>query len=354
MTDTPTSAPQRRRHPPRGTATAWAIAAAVLAVVLAWALRDVLLLLFGAILFAVVLNGLAIRVRRVTRLPHGVSLALVFVVLVAALVGAGWSAGPRIGEQAAVLRRDLPPAIAAVRARAESIPALRTALQSVPDERAVLGDGQQTLARARQALSSTVGALTATVLWLFVSVVLAATPAVYVDGLVRLVPPRHDAEARELLAKLGRTLGWWALGRVSTMTFVGLGIGTGLTLLGVPLAFVLGLIAALLSFVPNLGPVLGAVPGIVLALAQSPTTAAWVAGVYLVVQLCEAFVLSPIIDRRTVYLPPALTVAVQLALGALTGLAGVALAAPLTAAATVLVRRLWVEGRLGRVSVATR
>jgi predicted PurR-regulated permease PerM len=182
----------------------------------------------------------------------------------------------------------------------------------------------------------------------------AATPGAYVRGLLAIVPSRHEARAGQLLGTLRDTLWWWSLGRLMSMAFVGVTTTFGLTLLGIPLAFLLGLIAALLTFVPNIGPLVSAVPAVLLALAGDPIDALWVVSLYAGVQLVEGLVLDPVIDRMTVRLPPALTVTMQLVLGTLVGLAGVALAAPLTAVGMVLVSTLWVQGVLGKPGMSVR
>ena len=115
-----------------------------------------------------------------------------------------------------------------------------------------------------------------------------------------------------------------------------------------PLAFVLGLIAALLSFIPNIGPILSAVPAVLLALVQGPRVALWVVALYVGVQIVESYVLDPVIDRKTVYLPPALTILAQLVFALFAGILGLALATPLTAALMVLVTMLYVQDILGR------
>ena len=165
---------------------------------------------------------------------------------------------------------------------------------------------------------------------------------------------RTEENMREVLAKLSDTLWWWLIGRLIAMTFIGVATGVGLTLLGVPLAFILGLLAALLSFVPNLGPILSALPAILLGFVQSPQTALWVAALYAGVQVVESYVLDPIIDRKTVYLPPAFTISAQLLMGLFAGLLGVTLATPLAAALVVIVTMLYVQDVLGRSDIRVR
>lgn len=131
------------------------------------------------------------------------------------------------------------------------------------------------------------------------------------------------------------------------MAVIGILTAVGLALLDIPLAVVLALIAALLSFIPNIGPVLSAAPAVLLGLVESPQKALAVAGLYLGIQFVESYILAPIVDRKTIYLPPALTVVTQLTMALVAGLLGVALATPLLAMVVVLVRTLYVEDVLG-------
>src|SRR5690606_44568 len=116
-----------------------------------------------------------------------------------------------------------------------------------------------------------------------------------------------------------------------SMTVVGVLTGAGLWLLGLPLAFILGALAALLAFIPNIGPVLAAVPAVLLALADGPTTVLWVIGIYVGVQAVESYLITPVVQQESVSLPPALTISFQLLMGVLYGILGLALATPLAA-----------------------
>jgi len=332
----------------RSTPTAARLLLTVVALLAAWELRDVLLLVFAAMLLAVVLRGAADRVAAMLRLPATLALIVVGAGVVALLAGAFWWQGPRIAEEAEVLRQELPDAAASLRSRVEALSGVRRISENIPSSSELVGDGRSIVRRAAAAASSTLETMAAAGLWLFLGFLFALSPQLYRDGFLRLLPDRNRKRASEVLSRLRDTLWWWSLGRLVSMTFVGIATGAGLWLLGVPLAFLLGLIAALLSFVPNLGPVIAAVPAIVLAFAQSPQAALWVAALYVGVQAVESLLLDPVIDRRTVYLPPALTVVGQLVLGTIVGLLGVALAAPLTAATMTVVSMLWVEGALER------
>ena len=131
------------------------------------------------------------------------------------------------------------------------------------------------------------------------------------------------------------------------MIIIGVLTAVGLWLLGVPLALTLGLLAALLTFIPNIGPILAVVPAALLALLQSPTRALYVVLLYLGIQTVESYLLTPLMQKRTVSLPPALTIFAQVLMGILVGRIGLVLATPLTAALFVLVKMLYVEDILG-------
>jgi predicted PurR-regulated permease PerM len=117
--------------------------------------------------------------------------------------------------------------------------------------------------------------------------------------------------------------------------------------LGVPLALTLGLLAGLLSFIPNFGPILSAFPAILLAFIESPMLALYTAALYILVQLIESNIVTPLIEKETVELPPALTIMFQLALAVLVGGLGLVLATPLLAVIMVLVQLVYIEDVLG-------
>jgi predicted PurR-regulated permease PerM len=132
------------------------------------------------------------------------------------------------------------------------------------------------------------------------------------------------------------------------MLIVGVLLGLGLFLIGSPLALTLALLAGLLNFVPYIGALAGAIPAILVALANSPSLAMWVAVLFISVQLLEGNVIAPWIQKRTISLPPALTILSQTVLGTLFGLIGLIVATPLIAVLLVATRMVYVEGFLER------
>jgi predicted PurR-regulated permease PerM len=185
----------------------------------------------------------------------------------------------------------------------------------------------------------------------FVGVFGAAEPGLYRAGLLRLVPPPQRPRAEEAVDTLTFNLRWWLVGQVVLMLVMAGTTALGLWLVGVPLALTLGLLAGALELVPYVGPWASAVPAVLVALTVSPTHLLLTVALYLALHLLEGYVLLPLVQRRAVHLPPALTVAAQALLGELLGVMGLFVAAPLTLCAVVLLKMLYVEDTLGDESV---
>lgn len=320
----------------------WRMLVVVTLVWLAVTLVDVLLIVFAGVLLAVLLRGLAELLSAHSRLSSGWALLVVLITLSAGVGLTIWLVSPELGRQLDELIAGLPRSSERLRSYLQGSGWGRWLLDHAGGAREWLTQAS-TVRRAGSIASTTVGAMISFFAFLIIGLYLAADPRSYRNGALRLLPQRDRSRAEALARECGRTLRRWLLGKFASMLITGLLTGIGLYVLGVPLALVLGLLAALLGFIPNFGPILAAVPAILLGLGQSPATAAWVAGLYVVVQAVESYGITPLIQREMVALPPALIIVAQMMLGVLVGGLGVVLATPLTALALVLVRRLYVE-----------
>lgn len=326
---------------------------AVLALLALFYAIDVLLLVFAGVLVALFLRALSDWISEHTPLSARWSLALVVLAL-AGLVALGlWLGGTRLAGQVDELKEKLPRAIEELKEWLEKTGWGRTLLDRLPATDELIPRRRDLLSRVGGAVSSTLGWLGDGLVVMFIGLFLAAEPGIYVNGLVRLVPRGRRERAREVLRAVGSTLRYWLLGKILAMALIGVVTTVGLWLLGLPLALTLGVLAALLTFIPNIGPVLSAVPAVLLALTQSPTRALYVVLLYIGVQVVESYLITPIVQRRTVSLPPGLTLTAQVLAGVLLGAMGLVLATPLAAALLVLVQMLYVQDVLGDpVSVA--
>lgn len=324
--------------------------AVIVAVVLLWYLIDVVLLAFAGVLLAILLRTPADWIARRSRLPEAWALAIV-VVAVAGLLGfAGWLFGHSLSQQFSTLVERLPEMVAKLRERFSEYDWIVGGLEP-SDLLAGQGAG---IGRGINAVLATFGAVGNLVIVFFSGLFFAINPRVYIRGLLELVPRAHQARSAEVVEAVGATLRRWLVGQIFLMLVIGVVSSVGLALLGVPLAFALGLITGLLEFIPYIGPILSAALALLVALADSPQLGLYVILLYLGIHALEGYVLQPIVQQRAVYLPPATQLLAQVILGILVGILGVMLATPLAAALLVVVRMLYVHDVLGAPAGARR
>jgi predicted PurR-regulated permease PerM len=331
-------------------------ALALLLGVVLWYAVDLFLLVFAGILFAVFLRGLSDELSQRTPLSDGWSLTVV-VFAILAVFGVGvWLLAPKVAMQVDQLVEQLPRSIEQLKALLGQYEWGRHIVANVPNAKEMIPDQIQglgnVLGKVASFFSMTFGAIAGFLLFLFIGLFFAAEPSLYINGLIRLVPMAKRTRTRAVLDAIGHALRWWLIGRVFSMAVVAAGTALGLYLLGVPLAITLGLIAGLLDFVPNIGPILAIVPAALVALLQSPLQVLYVVLLYVAVQLVEGYLLTPLVQRYTVALPPVLTIVGVVLLGVLLGGLGLVLAAPLTIVLFILVKMLYIEDVLGDVMEA--
>ncbi|MDQ3077551.1 MAG: AI-2E family transporter [Pseudomonadota bacterium] len=318
------------------------IALAGLALLL-WQLRHMLLLVFGAVLVAVIFRALAAPLHRRLHLPTGVALGLAILLLAGAIGIASWFFGREVAAQVQTLAENLPAAWRSFETRIGDL-AFGERLEAWAGDATPSGSG--IMASAGTFMSSLGAGIAETVLVIVGGIYLAAQPKLYREGLLKLLPRARRDVTRDALDDGGHAIKAWLGGQLIAMTIVGVLVGAGLWALGVPLAFALGLIAGLLDFVPLVGPIVAAVPALLLALTVSPTVALWTALLFLIVQQIEGNIVSPLVQQHAVDLPPALMLFALLGFGGLFGVVGVIFAAPLSVFAYVMVKRLYVNEAL--------
>ena len=291
------------------------------------------MLLFAAIVVAVlttaVVDWLGITFRMGRKLAF-------FVILTAGPCFCGvliWFIGPRVIDQFANLQADLPRATHELAARVELYSWGRWLLAQLSSYSQLSSNVSSALGRIGGIVLSTATVLSGIVLVGILGLYFAAEPELYFSFIQRVTPSSYRPAINACAAAAVQTLRWWVVSQMLSMTSVGVIVGCGLWALGIPLAFTLGAIAALLTFIPNIGPILSVVPAVLLAIAISPTKGLLTVLLFMAVHFLEGNVITPLLERRIVHLPPALTMTTQLLLAVIAGPLGLVLAAPFTAVA---------------------
>jgi predicted PurR-regulated permease PerM len=357
--------------------------------VFAWLAMDLLLLLFAGILLAIFLRSLATAVSERTPLSNGWALLAVVLALLGSTVGAGVLFAPQLAKETQQLAETLPDAVEELeqqirttdfggwildrvieratqqnensrenpdndeeekkrQASRKPPPAQQEPGAEEEEEKPKLQDAQDAVVEQAAGVAwRVVDGLIAFVIILFTGLYLAAHPQPYVRGLLRMFPLARRHRIGEVLYACGYTLRWWLFGQLLAMAVVGVLMGVGLAIIGVPLAFALGVVAGLFEFIPTIGPMLGVLPALLLAVTDSGTKALWVLGLYSVVQTFEAYLLTPLVQQRVVHLPPVVTISAQVFAAWTVGPLGLLIAVPLVAVVMVVVQMLYVENFLG-------
>ena len=309
---------------------------------LLWNLRGLFILAFGAVLVSVILRLIAGPLAARTRMPAPLALLCAVLVVVLLIGASAWTFGAEVMRQAEALRALIPAAWAAVMARLDAL----GVGEPVRQWTASLGAGDGVIGHIGAIARSIGSGIADTLLVIVGGIYLAAQPDLYRTGLLKLVPARGRELAAEALDASGRALHLWLLGRLVSMAAVGVLTWLGLILIGVPSALTLALLAALLEFVPFIGPIVAALPAVLLAFAAGPDKALWTALLFVAIQQLEGNVIEPLVQQRAVDLPPALLLFAVVAGGLVFGVVGILFAAPLTVVLYVLVKRLYVREAL--------
>lgn len=307
--------------------------------ILAWKLRSLLLMFFGAVVIASIFRAIADRLCSLTGWRGGAGTAASIVLVLGSIGAAAALFGTHVRRQIHILGEQLPLAWDAFESR---IADFGFGLQLERLVTSIVTPDGATLSGFGKTLLSVGGGVADLVVVMFAGVYLATQPNLYRTGAVQLVPPRRREIVQEAMMESERALRLWLKGQAISMLVVGLLTGIGLWLLGVPSAMALGLLAGLLEFVPFIGPLIAAIPAILLSLAAGPEMTLWVCLLYLAVQQFEGSLLTPLIQQYVVELPGALLLFSLLGFGMLFGTLGVILAAPLAVVTLILVKRLYV------------
>jgi predicted PurR-regulated permease PerM len=309
-----------------------AITVLALTIGLVWMGRVIFLLLFASIIGAILLTTVSDWLHNRLKIKQGHALALfifVFFAIVALLV---WRLGPNVVDQFADLEVQLPRAAHSLLNQVQTHQWGQWLLRQSPGSSQISDGFSFAITRIGGIVVSSATILAGLVIVFSLSIYFSAEPGMYYNGLRRVVPEEHREKLDACAASVAQILRWWVLTKLLSMTMVGVLISIGLAIVGVPLAGTLGIIAALMTFIPNVGPLISVIPAVLLAMADSPAKGLLTLLVFAIVFTLEGYVVTPLLERNIVRLPPAFTLTMQLLLAVVAGPVGVALAAPVAAA----------------------
>ena len=355
---------------------------------LLWVAYPLLFLSFLGILFGLAVGSGADYLEKL-RIPRGIGATLIVITFLGALVGLGFLVAPKIREQAGELRNAVPQALDKVegwmgrhkdgllgqmlpldtgkpteqtpapaasepgapsKATPDTPPAQESSqpsdqLSKLPDS--LSGQLGAVTRYLFSFLSSTVSVIAGVILILFLSIYIGASPDLYRNGLLHLVPRRARPRARQVLTAISMTLRRWLLSQLVAMAVIGVVTFIVLSLLHVRAALALAILAGLFEFIPMLGPILSGVPAVAMGLLDSPQKALFVVIAYVVIQFFENHLLIPMLMKEGVDLPPVLTLIGLALMGLIFGFLGMLVAVPFLAAVMVAVKLLYVEDVMG-------
>nr|WP_246820294.1 AI-2E family transporter [Bradyrhizobium iriomotense] len=347
---------------------AWAISVGGIGVVLftallafTWYFAATLLLIFTGMLLGVGLNALTNALGRRVHLPHTMRLAIVCLVLAVLLAGVAYLGGATIAEQASLLSKTIKSQITNVRsflenhgidtsvfdlgngapaASTDAAPAPAPSQPShggLPGAGALASSGGAIVSQTFKLLFSAISAVGNIFIVLFLGLAFAAQPAVYHDGLLFLAPAKHRTRVALIIDRTAETLERWLIAQIIVMIAVGVVTWIGLAIIGIPGSFILGIQAGLLAFIPTVGAIIAGVVVVLASLASGwiPALSAFL--LFMGVHALESYVLTPILQRQALDIPPATLFAFQILLGVVFGIWGLALALPLVAIAKVMI-----------------
>jgi predicted PurR-regulated permease PerM len=323
--------------------SAFIFAFVVVVLLLLKATFNVVLLVFAGALIAVFFRGLSDLIARKTKWKGGITLLISVVGSIVFIGLLFWLMGAKLQTQINELSDTLTETIQNAKQQLNK----STLGQKIVEKISSPGSQKRGQSIIQTFFKSSFGVLGDIYVVLFIGLFFTVSPGVYKKGIISLVPEGSKGVATDILEKLNINLKKWLKGKLFAMLVVFVLTAIGLVIMGMPMWLVLALIAGILNFIPNFGPLIAMIPAVLLGLMQSPATAIWVAGLYIVVQVAESNFITPMVQQRLISIPPALIIIAQLFIAPLTSFWGLLLATPLMLTIMILVKELYIKKQNG-------
>ncbi len=303
----------------------------------------VFLLLMASSLIALFFNAVSNKVKKWTGLGNGVSLAVTIVLIILLLGLFFWM----VGAEAQVQFKEMQEAVPVMIDNAQSYLNKSEIGRKVSDYVSDIENQKKVLPFLQSFFTSSFGVFGDLYIVIFLSIFLSVAPFDYVNGIVNLVPRRGKVKAKQLLESLGTNLQKWMKGAIVSGFVIATFIAIALLILGIDMWLILAIFAGLLNVIPNFGPIIAMIPGVLVALLTSPTLALLVAGSYILSQTIEGNLITPNIQKKLLNIPPALLISFQVLMGTLLGGWGIVLAVPMLVIVITVVKKLYLDENMG-------
>ncbi len=304
-------------------------------VALIWLLAQPLLLIFGGLVFAAILDGGTRLLGRVLPIARGWRLLIVCLLSLVFLLWAFWFSGSQIAGQAEAMRIVVTAQVTRILGWAQSMGLIQQGGGASEIGRQIMGSFGQLTA----ALGTAFGVLSSGAMIIVLGIFIAIEPRLYERGIAWMLPIATRARFYGTMADMGRTMRRLMAGRLLGMAVEGFGSAILLSLAGVPMATMLGIVTGLLAFLPNIGLIIAGALTVLVGFSAGTATGFWALGIYLSIQAIDGYLIVPTVARRSVDLAPALVLGAQLLFGALFGILGLTFADSLLAMAKVALER---------------
>jgi predicted PurR-regulated permease PerM len=315
------------------------LALIVVVLLLLKATFNVLLLVLAGTLIAVFFRGMSGLIERKTKWNPKLSLAFSIIVTLVVIGLLFWMMGAKVEAQAEELSKTLPSTIEKAKGELSKSMIGQKIIEKISSPE-TQKQGQSII---QTFFKSTFGILGDVYVVLFIGIFFTVAPNIYVAGIISVVPAKGKTKAKDVLVKMGENLKKWLKGKLFAMLVVFVLTSIGLVIMGIPMWLVLALIAGILNFIPNFGPLIAMIPAVLVGLMKSPADALWVAGLYILVQVLESNFITPLVQQRLISIPPAMIIIAQLLMAPLTGGWGLVLATPLLVIIIVIVQELYIK-----------
>ncbi len=303
------------------------------------AVFSVLLLVLAGALIAIYFRGLSALICRKTKWKNAVCLTISIAGTLLFIASLFWLIGAKTSEQISELSDTLPAAVEKAKADLNQTKIGKKIIATASSHQSA----ERLKKTASRFFQSTFGMLGDIYVVLFIGIFFTASPKTYTKGIVQLVPDKGKARAQDVLNNIGDNLKKWLKGKIFAMFVVFILTAISLAVLGMPMWLALALIAGILNFIPNFGPLIAMIPAVLVALTQNATEALIIAGLYTLIQIIESNFITPMVQQKLIKIPPALIIIAQLLIAPFSGGWGLVLATPLMVIIIVLIKQLYLK-----------